>query len=126
MRRSSDGAVLTVLFLLLAAPSCAEPEANGKEDGGTDGKVARAAGDYWLGRFEGYMTPQFRQAYLETPEDERFRVHGDALLGFLEREDLLEREGEALTPEEKDEYRRLPDLEASRAYLRERAPPAEE
>jgi hypothetical protein len=84
--------------------------------------TARPAADYWVLRFGAYMTPAFRASYLATPEDERFAKFGEKLLDYERREELLEARGKGLSEAEIEQYRRLPDYEASRRFLEEKFP----
>lgn len=118
MRRSSrvgwTGAAILLVSLLWACNGADKRNGEtGPEVGPTHG-----AGDYWLDHFGGYMTPEFRKAFEETDPKERFRVHGEALMEFHLREELLAKVKGKLAPRQEQEYRRLPDLEASREYLK--------
>ena len=77
----------------------------------------REVGDFWLERFEGYMTSEFREEYLATPPDERFGRFGEALLEYHRREALLLRSGLELDEADLLAYRRLPSIEASEEFL---------
>lgn len=78
--------------------------------------------DYWVKRFGAYMSPAFLQEYLATPDDERFAKYGEKLLDFQRRESLLEKEGGRLGKAEIEQYRALPDYEASRRFLEAKPP----
>ena len=117
MKRSSDPVHLAVLLgaLLLG---CGGEEVRNGEDSHKSHTHAATGNDFWLERYEAYFTPQQKEAYLATPEGQRLRVHGDLLLDFKQREDLLRPAEGRLTREQAAAYRALPDLDACREFLR--------
>jgi hypothetical protein len=78
--------------------------------------------DYWVNRFGGYMSPEFKARYLATPEEKRFEVFGEKLLEFQRREALLDEVRDKLDRSDIEKYRALPDYESSVRFLEERAP----
>lgn len=81
------------------------------------------APDYWVSRFGGYMSPEFRAEYLSIPDEkERFRKYGEKLLEFQKREQLLEQYRDRLSRTEVERYRALPDYEASLKFIQDRFP----
>ena len=124
MRRSSDGtprllpAALLPLLLILV-PAC-----GGSDDMDDEPIVEVPDGDapetdHWLEEFAPYITDEFRAAYLATPPEERFRVHGAQLSDFNRREFILEDARVDLSREELERYYRLPDADACQAYVAE-------
>ena len=77
--------------------------------------------DHWSETYGVYMSPELKREYLMTPEDERFERFGLRILDFQLREQFLLAHQHDLTREEKDAYRRLPDAEACRRFVRVRA-----
>jgi hypothetical protein len=77
--------------------------------------------DYWSETYGAYMSPELKREYLLTPEDERFERFGLRILDFELREQFLLAHQDELTREEKDAYRRLPDADACRRFVRARA-----
>ncbi len=77
--------------------------------------------DHWSETYGAYMSPELKREYLLTPEDERFERFDMRLLDFELREQLLLAHQDELTREEKDAYRRLPDAQACRRFVSERA-----
>lgn len=75
--------------------------------------------DHWSETYGAYMSPDLKREYLSTPEDERFERFGLRLLDFELREQLLLAHQEDLTREEKDAFRRLPDADACRRFVRQ-------
>ena len=103
--------------------------ASSSASGGTTAASSGAPGaktppppDFWVNRFGGYMTPSFRQEYLDTPEDERFHKYGDKLLEFQRREKLLDPYRARLSPTEIEQYRALPDYDSSQKFIDDRFP----
>jgi hypothetical protein len=97
-----------------------DPAAGAEPANGQPLWQAPAGSDYWLDRFGGYMRPEERALFRATPESRRFERFGEALLGYERREALLEPYVDQLGPDEIAAYRRLPDMTATRAWLRER------
>ncbi len=77
--------------------------------------------DHWSENYGSYMSPELKREYLRTPEEERFERFGLRILDFQLREQFLLAHQEDLTREEKDAYRRLPDADSCRRFVRERA-----
>ena len=108
---------LALIVVVLSVPACGKDK-NGDDNGPKEIPTAPAAGDFWLETLGDYMSEEFQHEYVATPEDERFRVHGAALMEFFEREMALAVSQVDLTKEQIREYHRLPDLEASSEFLR--------
>ncbi|MCZ6602266.1 MAG: hypothetical protein O6952_04605 [Planctomycetota bacterium] len=116
MRRSYRFVVMA-MFAVIISVACGGPDKQDDEDDQPKTSPVESGHDYWLQKFEPYITPEFRAAYLATPEKDRFEKFGKALQDFQTRELDLERAGGKLTPAQIAEYRRLPDLAASREFL---------
>ena len=75
--------------------------------------------DAWFDAYKAYMSRELKREYLATPEDERFERWSLRLLDFQLREDLLRAHPEALTDDQREAYRRLPNADACRRFVSE-------
>jgi hypothetical protein len=80
-----------------------------------------ATDDFFYHQFHRYLSRDFRTAYLAALEEERVARFGPELLDLQERQELLDAYRHLLDPQEVEAYFRLPDLEACRLFLKERA-----
>jgi hypothetical protein len=126
-------------FALAFTPACREPDRRpdgpppavepAAADGTADATAVAAAervrlrleaNDFWLDRFGRYMDDATVDRYLATPRERRFEKFGPFLLECERRDALLDEHVRLFLPlaaEDEARYLRLPDLEASRAFL---------
>ncbi|MCZ6689445.1 MAG: hypothetical protein O7H41_07585 [Planctomycetota bacterium] len=116
MRRSYS-LLMAAMVAAIISVACGGPDKQDDDDDQPKTSPVESGHDYWLQKFEPYITPEFRAAFLAAPEDELMEKFGEALQEFQTREYDLERVRARLTPTQIAEYRRLPDLAASREFL---------